>query len=35
MESCLKTGMEYFASSCGQQGQLAAAYKMPAPGTWF
>ena len=36
MESCMKTGMEYFASSCGQQqGQLAAAYTMPAPGTWF
>jgi hypothetical protein len=36
MESCIKTGLEYFTSSCGQQqGQLAAAYNMPAPGTWF
>jgi hypothetical protein len=36
MASCVRTGMEYFTSSCGQQqGQLAAAYNMPAPGTWF
>jgi hypothetical protein len=35
MESCMKTGMEYFSSSCGQQqGQLTAAY-MPAPGALF
>lgn len=30
MESCMKTGMEYFASSCGQQPQLtASAYGLP------
>lgn len=35
MESCMKTGMEYFSSSCGQQqGQLTAAY-MPVPGALF
>jgi hypothetical protein len=34
MESCMKTGMEYFSSSCGQQQGHTAAY-MPAPGALF
>ena len=34
MESCMKAGMEYFSSSCGQQPQLTAfAYGMQ--GGWF
>lgn len=36
MESCMKAGMEYFASSCGQQPQLtASAYGLPMQGGWF
>ena len=34
MESCMKAGIEYFSSSCGQQPQLTAfAYGMQ--GGWF
>lgn len=36
MESCVKTGMEYFASSCGQPQQLtASAYGLPMQGGLF
>lgn len=36
MESCIKTGMEYFTSSCGQQQQLtASAYGLPMQGGGF
>ena len=36
MENCMKTGMEYFTSSCGQQPQLtASAYGLPMQGGWF
>lgn len=35
MESCMKTGMAYFTSSCSQQPTQLTAYNMPAPGAWF
>ena len=36
MENCMKTGMEFFASSCGQQPQLtASAYGTAMQRGWF